>query len=139
MSEARRSAGSGEVFVRLDGLSKVFDVSPPLLNRIFEGQERLLLTAVDRVSLDIPKGATVSLVGESGCGKSTVARLVVGLYPPTEGHIEFDGVDMASLTRQADIEPIRKRLQMIFQDPFASLNPRWRVSDIVAEPPGAPS
>jgi len=123
-----------EVLVRLEGLSKVFDVSPPLLNRLLERQERQLLTAVDRVSIDIPKGATVSLVGESGCGKSTVARLVVGLYEPSEGRLIFDGVDIASLTRQADIEPIRKRLQMIFQDPFASLNPRWRVGDIVAEP-----
>ena len=123
-----------ENLVSLQGLSKVFDVSPPLLNRLFEGQERLLLRAVDRISIDIPKGATVSLVGESGCGKSTVARLVVGLYEPSEGRLVFDGVDMASLTRQADIEPIRKRLQMIFQDPFASLNPRWRVNDIVAEP-----
>jgi peptide/nickel transport system ATP-binding protein len=124
----------GRLLVRLDGLSKVFDVSPPWLNRVFEGQGRLLLKAVDNVSIDIPSGATVSLVGESGCGKSTVARLVVGLYEPSEGSIEFDGVDMASLTRQADIEAVRKRLQMIFQDPFASLNPRWRVNDIVAEP-----
>ena len=130
--EARES--SRDVLVRLDGLSKVFDVSPPLLNRLFERQDRQLLTAVDGVSIDIPRGSTFSLVGESGCGKSTVARLVVGLYRPSKGRIVFDGVDMASLTRQADIEPIRKRFQMIFQDPYASLNPRWRVGDIIAEP-----
>ena len=125
---------SHDTLVRLDDLGKTFDVSPPFLNRLFEGQDRLLLKAVDGVSIDIPKGSTFSLVGESGCGKSTVARLVVGLYTPTRGRIFFDGIDMATLKTQAAIEPVRKRMQMIFQDPYASLNPRWRVSDIIAEP-----
>jgi len=124
---------AGEALVTLTDLGKDFDVSPPFLNRIFEGQDRLLLKAVDGVSLDIPKGGTFSLVGESGCGKSTVARLVVGLYAPSRGRIRFDGIDMATLKSQAEIEPVRKRMQMIFQDPYASLNPRWRVSDIIAE------
>ncbi len=123
-----------EVLVSLTNLSKDFDVSPPFLNRLFEGQDRVLLKAVDGVSIDIPKGRTFSLVGESGCGKSTVARLVVGLYAPSHGRIMFDGIDMATLKTQAEIEPVRKRMQMIFQDPYASLNPRWRVSDIIAEP-----
>ncbi|MFT5174100.1 MAG: peptide/nickel transport system ATP-binding protein [Gammaproteobacteria bacterium] len=128
-------AESGKkVLIALQGLSKTFDVSPPLLNRLFEGQERQSLTAVDDLSIDIKTGTTFSLVGESGCGKSTVARLVVGLYTPTAGRVMFDGADMASVTRQADIAAMRKRFQMIFQDPFASLNPRWRVVDIVAEP-----
>ncbi|HMA15901.1 MAG TPA: ABC transporter ATP-binding protein, partial [Kiloniellaceae bacterium] len=108
-------------------LSKLFDVSPPLLNRLLQRQPRALLTAVDRVSFRIPRGTTFSLVGESGCGKSTVARLVVGLHRPSGGRVLFDGHDMAAA-------PARKRLQMIFQDPYASLNPRWRVADIVAEP-----
>ena len=123
-----------DVLVRLTELGKDFDVSPPFLNRLLEGQERLFLRAVDSLSIDIPKGKTFSLVGESGCGKSTVARLVVGLYRPSRGSIHFDGIDMATLKTQAEIEPVRKRMQMIFQDPFASLNPRWRVSDIIAEP-----
>jgi peptide/nickel transport system ATP-binding protein len=122
------------MLVSLQGLRKTFDVSPPLLNRLFEGQQRQSLTAVDDLSIDIAKGSTFSLVGESGCGKSTVARLVVGLYQPTAGRVVFDGVDMASVTKQTDIAAMRKRFQMIFQDPFASLNPRWRVIDIIAEP-----
>jgi peptide/nickel transport system ATP-binding protein len=125
---------ANETLVSLTDLSKDFDVSPPFLNRLIERQDRLLLKAVDGVTIDIPRGKTVSLVGESGCGKSTVARLVVGLYTPTRGGILFDGIDMATLKTQAEIEPVRKRMQMIFQDPYASLNPRWRVSDIIAEP-----
>ena len=134
MAEVQRSARAGEDLVAVDDLAKVFDVSPPLLNRILQGEKRVFLKAVDGVSFKIPKGKTFSLVGESGCGKSTVARLVVGLYHPTRGKIEIDGVDMASLTTRAEIAPLRKRLQMIFQDPYASLNPRWRVADIIAEP-----
>ena len=125
---------SDSILVSLTDLSKDFDVSPPFLNRVFEGQEKVFLKAVDGVSIDIPKGSTFSLVGESGCGKSTVARLVVGLYRPSRGRIVYDGIDMSTLTTQAEIEPVRKRMQMIFQDPYASLNPRWRVSDIIAEP-----
>jgi peptide/nickel transport system ATP-binding protein len=102
----------------LHGVSRDFDVSRPWLNRVLERQPRRLLRAVDRVSFDVERGETLALVGESGCGKSTVARLIVGLYPPTEGRVEYGG----------------RRMQMIFQDPYASLNPRWRVRDIVAEP-----
>ncbi len=120
--------------VRVEGLAKHFDVSPPLLTRVLEGQHKAIVKAVDGVSFSIPQGKTFSLVGESGCGKSTVARLVVGLYRPTRGHIEFEGTDLASLRSRAQMAPVRKRLQMIFQDPYASLNPRWRVADIIAEP-----
>jgi peptide/nickel transport system ATP-binding protein len=125
---------SGDALVRVTDLAKYFDVSPPWLTRVLQNEPRLSLRAVDGVSFDIPRGKTFSLVGESGCGKSTVARLVVGLYRPTMGSIEFEGVDMASLKTRAQMAPVRKRLQMIFQDPFASLNPRWRVADIIAEP-----
>ncbi len=104
--------------LRLDSVSRDFDVSRPWLNRVIEGEPRRLLRAVDRVSFEVEKSETLALVGESGCGKSTVARLIAGLYAPTEGTIEFRG----------------QRLQMIFQDPYASLNPRWRVRDIIAEP-----
>ena len=115
-------------------LAKYFDVSPPFITRALEGGGRSILRAVDGLDFEIERGKTFSLVGESGCGKSTVARLVVGLYTPTKGRVEFDGVDLAGLTNRRAMEPVRKRMQMIFQDPYASLNPRWRVADIIAEP-----
>jgi peptide/nickel transport system ATP-binding protein len=104
--------------LQLESVSRDFDVSRPWLNRVIEREPRRLLRAVDGVSFEVRAGETLALVGESGCGKSTVARLIVGLYPPSEGRIAFRG----------------RRMQMIFQDPYASLNPRWRVKDIVAEP-----
>ena len=76
----------------------------------------------------------MALVGESGCGKSTVARLIVGLFPPSRGRIEFDGTQQTSAAAGLWTRPVRRRMQMIFQDAYASLNPRWRVTDIVAEP-----
>ena len=115
-------------------LAKYFDVSPPFITRALNREGRTLLKAVDGVSFEIPKGKTFSLVGESGCGKSTVARLVVQLYHPTKGSVDFDGPDLAHLKSRRAMEPVRKRMQMIFQDPYASLNPRWRVADIIAEP-----
>jgi peptide/nickel transport system ATP-binding protein len=94
------------------------------------------LRAVDDVSFEIPRGTTLGIVGESGCGKSTLARLVVGLEAPTSGHALVDGVDVhATLAGPAGAaRALRRRVQMIFQDPYASLDPRWRVQDIVAEP-----
>ena len=115
-------------------LVRDFDVSRPWLNRVIERAPRQLLRAVDGVSFEIGRGATLSLVGESGCGKSTVARLICGLYPPTGGSIVFDGVDLAAIRSRSEMLAMRRRFQMIFQDPYASLNPRWRVRDIVAEP-----
>jgi peptide/nickel transport system ATP-binding protein len=134
MAEARAVETAQDVLVEVEGLAKLFDVSPPLLNRLLQGQKRVLLTAVNDVSFRIPRGKTFSLVGESGCGKSTVARLVVGLHSATRGRILFEGADMAGVTERAETTALRKRLQMIFQDPYASLNPRWRVADIIAEP-----
>jgi peptide/nickel transport system ATP-binding protein len=125
---------TSDAFVKVVGLARYFDVSAPWLNRVLEGQPRQILRAVDGLDFEIRKGETLALVGESGCGKSTVARLVVGLYKPTKGSIVFDGVDMAGLGGRKEMAPLRRRLQMIFQDPFASLNPRWRVSAIIAEP-----
>ena len=125
---------SAEPLLRVRGLARYFDVSPPLLNRLFEGGKEQIVKAVDGVSFDIKRGETFSLVGESGCGKSTVARLIVGLYDPTAGSIEFGGADLAKIKSRREVSAIRGRMQMIFQDPFASLNPRWRVADIVAEP-----
>ncbi len=113
------------------GVSRHFDVSRPWLQRALNREPRRFLRAVDNVSFAVPRGTTLSLVGESGCGKSTVARLSVGLYEPTSGDIRFEGQDLAAA--RADSR-LRRKMNMIFQDPYASLNPRWRVRDIVAEP-----
>ncbi|WP_052600505.1 ABC transporter ATP-binding protein [Microvirga lotononidis] len=112
----------------------MFDVSKPWLNRVLEGGEKQYLKAVDGVSFSIAKGETFALVGESGSGKSTVARMVVGLLPPTSGEVMIDGVSMSSRAASAERQRLRRRIQMIFQDPYASLNPRWQVDRIVAEP-----
>ncbi|MBP7066155.1 oligopeptide/dipeptide ABC transporter ATP-binding protein [Ferrovibrio sp.] len=137
------------------GLKRYFDVSPPLLNRILDGgllrrifssdggsllqrianaKGRRIVRAVDGVDFSINKGETFSLVGESGCGKSTVARLIVGLYGLNGGSINFDGVEIGPAAERARHPEVQGRMQMIFQDPYASLNPRWRVGDIIAEP-----
>ena len=120
--------------VQVHDLAKTFDVSAPWLNRVVERKPRQFVHAVDGVSFSIERGRTLALVGESGCGKSTVARLLVGLYGPTRGRVEFDGQDTATLGDGATLRAVRRRMQMIFQDPYASLNPRWKVLDIVAEP-----
>lgn len=120
--------------VRATDLAKTFDVSPPWLNRVLEGKPRQLLRAVDGVSFDIQRGQTLALVGESGCGKSTVARLLVGLYATTRGGFTFDGLDAHTTFKTPQARALRRRIQMIFQDPYASLNPRWTVEDIIAEP-----
>ncbi|MEY4979638.1 MAG: hypothetical protein RLZZ352_1908 [Pseudomonadota bacterium] len=120
--------------VRATDLAKTFDVSAPWLNRVLERQPRQLLHAVDGVSFDIARGQTLALVGESGCGKSTVARLLVGLYEPTRGGFAFDGQDAHAAFKTPQGRALRRRIQMIFQDPYASLNPRWKVQDIVGEP-----
>jgi peptide/nickel transport system ATP-binding protein len=120
--------------VRATDLAKTFDVSAPWLNRVIERKPRMLLKAVNGVSFDIERGKTLALVGESGCGKSTVARLLVGLYEPTRGGFEFDGQDAHAAFKTAEGRKLRRRVQMVFQDPYASLNPRWTVGDIIAEP-----
>ena len=112
--------------------ARCFDVSPPWLQRLLAREPR-----ADRCArwttcrFAIPRGTTLSLVGESGCGKSTVARLAVGLYTPSDGEIRFEGQPLSAARAQP---ALRRRMNMIFQDPYASLNPRWRVRDIVAEP-----
>ncbi len=120
--------------VEVVDLAKTFDVSAPWLNRVIERQPRRLVHAVDGVSFAIARGTTLALVGESGCGKSTVAWLLVGLYGPTRGTVQFDGADIAATLAGPGARALRKRMQMIFQDPYASLNPRWTVRDIVGEP-----
>ncbi|SFV04273.1 peptide/nickel transport system ATP-binding protein [Methylobacterium sp. 174MFSha1.1] len=97
------------------------------------GRHARSLKAVDGVSFTLEKGETLSLVGESGCGKSTVARSLMRLFPPTSGQVVLGGTRIDDLSAGA-LRPLRRRIQMVFQDPFSSLNPRMRVRDILAEP-----
>ena len=125
---------TGKSFVEVKNLRRVFDVSKPWLNRVLEGGHLEFLKAVDDISFEIAKGETFALVGESGSGKTTVARMVVGLLPPTSGEVVIDGVSMADPRQAQARRLLRRRIQMIFQDPYASLNPRLRVDAIIAEP-----
>jgi peptide/nickel transport system ATP-binding protein len=134
LSPVNQASSSTAPLVQARDLAKTFDVSAPWLNRVLEGKPRSLLHAVDGVSFEIPKGQTLALVGESGCGKSTVARLLVGLYEPTRGTMVFDGVDAHQEFKTPKGRLLRRRVQMIFQDPYASLNPRWTVEAIIGEP-----
>ncbi|MDQ8730970.1 oligopeptide/dipeptide ABC transporter ATP-binding protein [Bradyrhizobium sp. LHD-71] len=127
-------AGTAGPLVKVDHLTCVFDVSRPWLERTLAGAPKQMLTAVADLSFEIARRETFALVGESGSGKSTVARMVVGLLSPTAGQVTIDGVSMSDPRLAAAREKLRRRIQMIFQDPFASLNPRWRVDRIVAEP-----
>jgi peptide/nickel transport system ATP-binding protein len=123
-----------ETLLHVEELHRSFDVSLPAIERLMRGKKRATLKAVDGISFTMRRGETFALVGESGCGKSTVARLVVGLYRPTSGRVVFAGQELARLKSRKAAAPLRRRLQMIFQDPYASLNPRWRVKRIIAEP-----
>jgi len=105
----------------------------PVGRRGIFSDERRVLRAVDGVSFDLKRGQTLGLVGESGCGKSTTARAIIGLHPTTSGSVKLDGVELTSLSRSGWL-PYRRRIQMIFQDPYASLDPRQTVSSILTEP-----
>ena len=118
----------------VDNLARVFNVSRPWLNRVIERQPKRFLTAVDGVTFSIPRGETFALVGESGSGKSTIAKMIVGLVAPTRGRILFDGVDINGSGGLSGNRSLRRRLTMIFQDPYASLNPRMTAAEIIAEP-----
>ena len=123
--------------VSIKSLIRRFDVSKPWLNRVIERSEKQYLTAVGDVSFEIPEKQVYALVGESGSGKSTIGKIAVGLLGPSEGAVEIGGVD---LHREKDAQrrsETRAHIQMIFQDPYASLNPRWRVRDIIEEPVSA--
>jgi len=124
----------GDVLLQVQHLHKEFDLSGGWLARLLAGQGRqaLKLQAVNDVSFTVRRGSTFGLVGESGSGKSTVARIIAALTQPTSGTVLFDGIDKHSAAAQTPA--MRQRLQMIFQDPYASLNPRWRVHDLIAEP-----
>ncbi len=115
-------------------LNRVFDVSKPWLNRVIERQPKAFLTAVSDVDFEVAPQTTYGLVGESGSGKSTIGRMLVGLLTPSSGTVEIEGINLASETDAGKVDAVRSDIQMIFQDPFASLNPRWRVRDIIVEP-----
>jgi peptide/nickel transport system ATP-binding protein len=123
-----------DIILEVNDLTRYFDASPPAVERLLRGTPRAVVKALDGVSFTIRRGETFALVGESGCGKTTVARCIVGLSQPTSGNVVFDGIDIGRLRRRRALASIRRRIQMIFQNPYASLNPRWRVKRIVAEP-----
>lgn len=124
--------------LKVKGLEKHFDISGHFLDRLTfaQGRPRLkktLVQALSKVSFEIHKGEIFSVVGESGCGKSTLGRTILGLYPPNKGQIFFKGQRIDHLNAQ-EMLPVRARMQMIFQDPYASLNPRMRIHQILSEP-----
>jgi len=118
-----------DMIVRVEGLKKHFPISGGLIWSRPIGAVK----AVDGVSFDVARGETLGLVGESGCGKSTTGRAILQLQKPTAGHVFFDGVDLTTLSAE-ELRQLRPKMQMIFQDPYASLNPRHSVAKIVAEP-----
>lgn len=133
-SETSPGRENAEMLVEIDGLGRVFDLSKRWLNRLLDGSGKVHLTAVDGVGLTIARGETYALVGESGSGKSTIARMAVGLLPPSSGSVRIDDTDIWTERARGRQRALRRKIQMVFQDPFASLNPRWRVGSIVAEP-----
>ena len=118
-----------KILLQVKNLTKYFPVS----KGIFINRQVRYVKAVDGVSFDVFDGETLGLVGETGCGKTTVARTILQLYHPTSGQIIFDGVDLTSLPEN-DLRKMRRRMQMIFQDPYASLNPRMTVGSIISAP-----
>ena len=115
---------SVDTMLRVDNLTKHFPV---------RGSRQKIVHAVDDVSFSIARGETLGLVGESGCGKSTCARTIIRIYDPTAGQIELDGQDITNLPRK-ELLPVRRKMQMVFQDPYSSLNARMTVRDLIAEP-----
>jgi oligopeptide/dipeptide ABC transporter ATP-binding protein len=129
-----RTKGIVMSLISVKNLTRVFDVSKPWLNRVIERRAKAFLTAVSDVDFEVEERSTYALVGESGSGKSTIGRMLVGLLTPSSGKVEINGVNLATETDADKVDLIRSDIQMIFQDPFASLNPRWRVRDIIVEP-----
>ncbi|HUX87417.1 MAG TPA: oligopeptide/dipeptide ABC transporter ATP-binding protein [Chloroflexota bacterium] len=129
MSVTSRSKGAGPALVEVRNLRKHF----PIHRGVVFQRQIGAVKAVDGVSLTIQRGETLGLVGESGCGKSTAGRTILHLQRPTDGDVVFDGQPLSKLAPN-DLRKMRRRFQMIFQDPYASLNPRMTVGDIVGEP-----
>jgi oligopeptide transport system ATP-binding protein len=123
------NGSQAEVLVRVENLQKYFPIQRGLVFQRTVG----LVQAVDGLSFDIYRGETLGLVGESGCGKSTAGRTILGIYQPTAGSVYIDDLEVAGASQKTMLK-VRRKAQMIFQDPFASLNPRWTVDAIVSEP-----
>ena len=121
-----------EALLRVEGLVKHFPVDAGLLPRLF-GRRPGSVQAVNHVNLDIARGETLGLIGESGCGKTTLGRSILRLQEPSAGRVRFDGIDITALPAAA-MTPMRRRMQIVFQNPYASLNPRRKVGEIVAQP-----
>jgi len=129
MSAGNGKAGTGDRLIEIRDLVKHFPLTKGVLLRKQVGA----VQAVDGVTFDVFRGETLGLVGESGCGKSTTARLITRLLEPTSGSITYRGRDIAHMSRN-DLKPLRRDMQMIFQDPYSSLNPRKTVGSIIGEP-----
>jgi oligopeptide transport system ATP-binding protein len=129
MADNGKQPNTNEVLLRVENLVKHFPITRGILIQKQVGA----VHAVDGLNFDIKRGETFGLVGESGCGKSTTGRTILQLYRPTSGHVYFDGQDLVTLKGE-DLRKMRQRMQMIFQDPYASLNPRMTVGEIVGEP-----
>ncbi len=129
VAEAPAAAGADDALVRVRNLKMYFPVTEGvMISRVVAH-----VKAVDGISFDIRKGETLGLVGESGCGKTTTGRCILQLETATDGEIWFDGQELNKLSK-AEMRPLRQRIQVIFQDPFSSLNPRMKIGDIIAEP-----
>jgi ABC-type microcin C transport system duplicated ATPase subunit YejF len=127
--EAGPEIAAGEVLLRAEHIKKYF----PIRSGVLIQREIARVHAVDDVSFELRAGETLGLVGESGCGKSTLARCIARLYDITSGSLVFEGNDITSYSRR-QLRPVRRDLQMVFQDPYASLNPRKRVGAIISDP-----
>ena len=122
-------------FVTVNQLTRIFDLSKPWIVRTITGQKKRVLTAVDCVNFQIEKGETYALVGESGSGKSTIAKMVAGLLVPTSGSVIIDNKNFNDANlEKASMNALRRKTQMVFQSPYASLNPRWKIGNIINEP-----
>ena len=127
--EKEAAASNEEVLLKVEHLKKYFDINDDIRKL-----KHLQLRAVDDVSFSLRKGQTLGIVGESGCGKSTLVNTILGLYEPTAGKVFFDGADVYGEKKKKAGNAFKKNVQIVFQDPYWSLNPRWLVMDIVAEP-----